>query len=236
VSEPALRAVGLGKRFGRAVALEDVALELAAGESLAVLGPNGAGKSTLLRLIAGLARPTSGALFVDGTPAHRAQARARIGFIGHASLLYAALTARENLVFAARLQRLRDGSARAQRLLEAGGLSRVADLPVAGLSRGTAQRVAIARGLVHDPALVLLDEPFAGLDPRAAAGLADHLARLRAAGRTLVIVTHDPARAAQLADRAIVLGGGRIVFEQRCTPAGAEALERAVLAASDAGA
>ena len=233
MSEPALRAVGLGKRFGRSLALAGIDLELAQGVSLAVLGPNGAGKSTLLRLIAGLARPTAGSLHVAGAPAHRREARARIGYIGHASLLYPSLSARENLMFAARLQRVGEAEQRVERLLVSSGLAHVAELPVAGFSRGMSQRLSIARGLVHDPALLLLDEPFTGLDPRAAAALAERLAALRAAGRSLVLVTHDAQRAAALSDRAIVLAAGRVVF----TGAGADgapALERAVLAASDA--
>ena len=142
MSEPALRASGLGKRFGRSVALDGVDLELPAGASLAVLGPNGAGKSTLLRLIAGLARPTSGSLTVAGTPAHRPAARARVGFIGHASLLYPSLTARENLLFAARLQQVAGAADRVERWLEESGLARVADLPVVPL---LARNVAAAR-------------------------------------------------------------------------------------------
>jgi heme exporter protein A len=233
VSEPALRAVGLAKRFGRSIALAGVDLELPQGVSLAVLGPNGAGKSTLLRLIAGLARPSSGSLCVAGTPAHRPAARARVGFIGHASLLYPSLTARENLLFAARLQRVEAAALRVEQLLESSGLARVADVPIAGFSRGMSQRLSIARGLIHDPPVLLLDEPFTGLDPRAAAALAERLAALRAAGRTLVLVTHDPKRAAELADRAIVLAAGRVVFERRSGEGGAETLERAVLEAGD---
>ena len=236
MSEPALRASGLGKRFGRSVALDGVDLELPAGASLAVLGPNGAGKSTLLRLIAGLARPTSGSLMVGGIAAHRPAARARVGFIGHASLLYPSLTARENLLFAARLQQAPGAAVRVERWLEASGLARVADLPVSHFSRGMSQRLAIARGLVHDPSLLLLDEPFAGLDPRGAIRLAEQLSSLHAAGRTLVLVTHDPKRAAELSDRAIVLDAGRVVFESRGGEGGWEALERAVLAASDSAA
>ncbi|HEY8154989.1 MAG TPA: ABC transporter ATP-binding protein [Myxococcota bacterium] len=234
MSGPALRASGLGKRFGRSVALDGVDLELPEGASLAVLGPNGAGKSTLLRLIAGLARPTSGSLLIAGTPAHHPAARARVGFIGHASLLYASLSARENLLFAARLQRVPEAAARVAGWLEAAGLARVGELPVSHFSRGMSQRLAIARGLVHDPSLLLLDEPFAGLDPRAASRLAAQLASLRAAGRTLLLVTHDPRRAAEQCDRAIVLAAGRVAYAGRGDQAGAEALERAVLAASDA--
>jgi heme ABC exporter ATP-binding subunit CcmA len=236
MSEPALRASGVGKRFGRSAALDGIDLELPAGACLAVLGPNGAGKSTLLRLLAGLARPTSGSLSVAGAPAHLPAARRQVGFIGHASLLYPQLTARENLLFAARLHQVPEAAARVEGWLERAGLSRVADLVVAGFSRGMSQRLAIARGLVHDPALVLLDEPFAGLDARAAARLAGQLEALPAAGRSLVLVTHDLKRAAELCDRAIVLSAGRIVFDSQGRPAAAEALERALLAASDSAA
>ncbi len=233
MSEPALRASGLGKRFGRSAALDGIDLELPPGASLAVLGPNGAGKSTLLRLLAGLARPTSGSLRVDGAPAHLPAARRRVGFIGHASLLYPYLTARENLLFAARLHQVREAAARVERWLERAGLSRVADLPVSQFSRGMSQRLAIARGLVHDPFLLLLDEPFAGLDARAATQLAEQLASLHAAGRSLVLVTHDLKRAAELSDRAIVLAAGRVVFDSEGRRAGEETLERALSAASD---
>jgi len=236
MSEPALRASGLGKRFGRSIALDGVDLELPAGASLAVLGPNGAGKSTLLRLIAGLARPTAGSLTVGGIPAHRPAARARVGFIGHASLLYPSLTARENLLFAARLQQAPAAAVRVERWLEESGLAPFADVPVSHFSRGMSQRLAIARGLIHDPPLLLLDEPFAGLDPRAATRLAEQLASSHAAGRTLVLVTHDPKRAAELSDRAIVLAAGRIVFDRCGGEAGAAALDRAVLAAGDSAA
>ena len=237
MSEPALRASGLGKRFGRSVALDGVDLELPAGASLAVLGPNGAGKSTLLRLIAGLARPTAGSLTIAGMPAHRPAARAphrlhrpRVAPVSVAD------RAREPALRRAAATRSPGAAGRVERWLEESGLARVADLPVSHFSRGMSQRLSIARGLVHDPSLLLLDEPFTGLDPRAATRLAAQLASLHAAGRTLVLVTHDPGARRELSDRAIVLGAGRVVFESRGGAAGAEALERAVLAASDSAA
>jgi heme exporter protein A len=156
-----------------------------------------------------------------------------VGFIGHASLLYPHLTARENLLFAARLHQVPDGATRVERWLERAGLSRVADLPVGSFSRGMSQRLAIARGLVHDPLLLLLDEPFAGLDAGAGARLAEQLAALHAAGRTLLLVTHDLKRAAELSDRAIVLSAGRVVFDSQGVRASAETLDRALLAAND---
>ena len=224
----------LSKRFGHAVALDALDLAVAPGESVAVLGPNGAGKSTLLRLLAGLARPTGGHLEVDGTAAHQREARARVGYIGHATLLYGNLTARENLIFAGRLQRVAEPGARADALLEEEELRQAANAPVQALSRGMAQRVAIARGLVHDPSLVLLDEPFSGLDHAAARRLTQRLQRLRAGGRSVVLVTHEIARAAELADASLVLSRGRRVHTGRGE--NAADLERAYLAAVGAAA
>jgi len=221
----------LSKRFGHAVALDGLDLALAPGESVAVLGPNGAGKSTLLRLLAGLARPSEGHLEVDGTAAHRREARARVGYIGHATLLYGDLTARENLIFAGRLHGVAKPGARADALLGEEELGHAADHPVQALSRGMAQRVAIARGLVHDPPLVLLDEPFSGLDRAAAQRLTRRLQRLRAGGRSVVLVTHELTRAAELADASLVLSRGRVVHAGR--DENAAELERAYLAAVD---
>jgi len=217
----AIVARGVEKRFGRVHALRGIDLELAAGHTLALLGPNGAGKSTLLRLFAGLARPSAGSLRVGtaggarASAAERRRARAAIGYLGHATLLYPDLTARENLVFAARLHSVSDPGARADALLAQQGLEGVADRFARSFSRGMAQRLAIARGLVHDPAIVLLDEPFTGLDPNAAQALETQLRRLRAEGRTLVLVTHELARACALADAAIVLSRGVVVHRAR---------------------
>ncbi|MEZ4216337.1 MAG: heme ABC exporter ATP-binding protein CcmA [Myxococcota bacterium] len=230
----ALRARGLEKRFGAFAALRGVDLDLAAGSCLAVLGPNGAGKSTLLRLLAGLARPTRGELelVADGAGATRGAARAHVGYLGHATLLYAELTAFENLVFAARLCGVADPAARAHALLEAEGLAHAADRRAGDFSRGMSQRLAIARALVHDPRLVLLDEPFTGLDRSAADRLAERLAALRAQGRTCVLVTHELRAASRLADEAIVLLGGRVRARLRGAELEREALERAYGAAT----
>ncbi|HJO23431.1 MAG: heme ABC exporter ATP-binding protein CcmA [Myxococcota bacterium] len=222
---------GLSKRFGRAVALDGLDLSLAPGASLAVVGPNGAGKSTLLRLLAGLTRPSAGQLEVDGTAAHLREARARVGYIGHATLLYSELTARENLVFAARLHGVEEPGCRADALLDEEALGHVADERVQALSRGMAQRVAIARGLIHSPALVLLDEPFSGLDRAAGQRLTQRLQRLRTTGRSVALVTHDLARAAELADASLVLSRGRVVHTGRGEDAAD--LERSYLAAVD---
>jgi heme exporter protein A len=203
-----VRARGLAKRFGPLTALHALDLTLSAGETLALLGPNGAGKSTLLRLLAGLARPSAGVVEVVAAGSRPAQ-RAAVGLVAHATFLYAQLSARENLALAARLYGVQGPHARAAELIAAHELAPVAERAAGDLSRGWAQRVAIARALVHEPRLLLLDEPFSGLDPRAADKLAERLAAQRGGTRAAVLVTHELARAAQLATRAVVLVRGR---------------------------
>jgi len=209
----AIRARALGKRFGAVVALRAVDLDLERGASLAVLGPNGAGKSTLLRILAGLSRPSSGELQIvgrDRDALRRGAARALVGYVGHATLLYPELSALENLVFAARLHGVAHPAARATELLVREGLGDVADRHVRDFSRGMSQRLSIARALVHDPQLVLLDEPFTGLDRSAADRLAERLEGLRRDGRSVVLVTHELPQASRLAERALVLERGRV--------------------------
>ncbi|HKJ24669.1 MAG TPA: heme ABC exporter ATP-binding protein CcmA [Myxococcota bacterium] len=227
----AIEARGLEKRFGPVSALRNLDLSVPAGTSLAVVGPNGAGKTTLLRLLAGLARPSAGRLEVGPPDPDRRRRRAGIGYLGHATLLYAALTARENLVFAARLQGVSDPDARAGALLASHGLEGFADRCVGEFSRGMAQRVAIARALVHDPPLVLLDEPFTGLDPDAAEGLAARLVGLHDGGRTVILVTHDLARAATFAERVVLLRRGALAADVERGDAAAGELEVMVRAA-----
>jgi len=206
---PAIAARGLTRRFGPLTALHPLDLEVPRGASLAVLGPNGAGKSTLLRLLAGLLRPSGGELRVGRAGGDRVARRREVGLIGHATFLYPALTARENLLLAGRLHGLRNEGERADQLLEEVGLAAVAARRAGSFSRGMAQRLAIARALMHDPSLLLLDEPFTGLDPRGAELLGLRLLGLREAGRTLLLVSHDLARAAELAEQALVLARGR---------------------------
>ena len=234
MTAPAIVAEGLVKRFGRAAALRDVGFALPRGETLAVLGANGAGKSTLLRLLAGLARPTAGRLEVDGLAPGDRRARARLGYVGHATLLYPALTARENLIFAARLHALADAADRADAGLAREGLAAVAARRAGDFSRGMAQRLAIARGLIHDPPIVLLDEPFTGLDPRAALHLERRLETLRAEGRSVVWVTHEIDRALRGCDRALVLARGRVVWEAQGASLSRGALAQALDAGADA--
>ena len=222
MSEPAVAGEGVGKRFGRAIALREVDFEVHAGDCLALLGPNGAGKSTLLRLVAGLARPSSGKLQVLGAAPGTSTARAKIGYIGHATLLYPTLTARENLVFAARMYGTEDPVGRADRLLDEEGLNPVAHRKAGDFSRGMSQRLSIARSLVHDPKVLLLDEPFTGLDRGSAERLQTRIAALRDQGRALLLVSHEVEQAARVASRALLLIQGRVAL---ATPAAPDPLE-----------
>jgi heme exporter protein A len=226
VSQALVVARRLEKRFGPIPALRGLDLEIPAGSTLAVIGPNGAGKSTLLRLLSGLTRPSGGELRVGRKGGDRRSRRGQVGLIAHASFLYPALTARENLILAGRLHGVANPALRADQLLEEEELTAVAERRTGGFSRGMSQRLSIARGLVHDPEIVLFDEPFTGLDPRAASRLAERLGTLRAARRTVVLVTHDLARAAQLADQTLLLVRGQSVPLPAEAAGDATALER----------
>ena len=229
---PAVSARGLEKRFGALRALRGIDLEVPSGRTLAVIGPNGAGKSTLLRILAGLVRPTAGQLEIDGQPSGGSgPGRARIGYIGHTTLLYPELSARENLVFAGRLFGVADPAARADELLVEEGLADCASRRVGTFSRGLAQRLSIARAIVHDPPLVLLDEPFTGLDRQSSDRLAHRLQGLRRDGRSAVLVTHELRQVAQLADSVLVIAAGRPVYRAEGEALAPEVLEPAYLAA-----
>ena len=197
---------GARRDFGERIAFEGLDLSLDTRASLAVIGPNGSGKTTLLRVLAGLLRPSAGQATVLGCdlPDETWRLRGRIGYLGHEPLLYRDLTARENLRFAARLHGLdgERGEGRIEELLGVVGMQRRGDDPVADFSAGMAQRVAVCRALLHDPELLLLDEPDAHLDA-AATEVVDGL--LDAAGATLVVVTHDRGRASR-ADQLLELG------------------------------
>jgi heme exporter protein A len=204
----ALELRALTRRYGERLALAELTLTLEAGQTLAVLGPNGAGKTTLLRLLATLLRPHAGEIRVLGhaLPQESWAVRGRIGLLGHEPLLYRELTARENLAFHAALHGAEAG--RAEQLLTAVGMERRADEPMRTLSRGMVQRVAVCRALLHDPELLLLDEPRANLDP-AASELVEPLIG-RSSGRTRVIVSHDPAGLLAEADLVLGLVRGRV--------------------------
>ena len=208
----ALRLAGLRRDYGERTALDGVGLELAAGESLVVLGPNGAGKTTLLRILATLLRPSGGEVVVLGCslPREAWKLRGKIGYLGHEPLLYRDLSGRENLRFHARLHGISGaaGEARIDELLVAVGMERRADERIAELSAGMRQRLAICRCVLHEPELLLLDEPDSNLDAEGR-----ELARELigpGAGRTRVIVTHDPDRFLPEADQVLRLGIGEM--------------------------
>lgn len=224
-SEFALELRGVWKSYGDTHALRDVWLGVRRARALAVLGPNGAGKSTLLRVAAGIARPNRGDVCLDGRPlATDRNVQRRVGFAGHLSFLYGHLTAEENLRFYAQLYGLEPNGALAG--LDRFGLMPYRHRPVRTLSRGLVQRVSLARALLHDPEVVLLDEPFTGLDLEAARMFHDAIADLRARGRVVVIATHAWADAQELADEAVVLVSGRLALQDA-----ASALDRDRLAA-----
>ncbi len=210
MSEPALALAGVERRFGERLALAGVSVELQGGRSLVVFGPNGAGKSTLLRVIAGLLRPHAGSACVLGAelPAETWRVRGRIGYIGHEPLLYRELSGRQNLRFQARLYRVCEQ--RVEEVLRAVGMERRANDPVRELSRGMVQRLAAARAVLHDPPLLLLDEPGAGLDPGGAELLEPLIGR--SSGRSRVVVTHDVEGGLAQADVALGLRAGRQAF------------------------
>ena len=207
-SEPAVVLVGLRREFGDRAALDGVDLRLERGQSLAVLGPNGSGKSTLLRILSGLLRPTDGEVSVLGCalPKETYRIRGRVGYLGHEPLLYRDLSPRENLALSAALHGLEPETAepRIESLLDAVEMTRRGDDRVAELSAGMRQRIDICRAVLHQPELLLLDEPDAHLDP-GARGL---VAPLIATGesRTRVLVSHDRERATADADSVLELG------------------------------
>jgi heme exporter protein A len=210
VGEPAVRLSGLVRRYGEREALSDVSLSLAAGQTLVVFGPNGAGKTTLLRVLATLLRPHAGGVRVlgHGLPNEAWAVRGHVGLLGHEPLLYRELTARENLMFHARLHGV--DAARVEEQLVAVRLADRADEPLKTLSRGMVQRAAVARATLHDPELLLLDEPWANLDP-AARELVEPLigpGTNPARPRTRVISSHDPAGGLAEADLVLGLRGG----------------------------
>jgi heme exporter protein A len=212
----AIELEGLERRYGERVALTGVTVRVGEGETLAVLGPNGAGKTTLLRVLAGLLRPHGGTARVLGAelPEQRWKVPGKVGYLGHEPLLYRELSGRENLRYHARLHRV--NGARVEQLLEATGMRTRADEPLRDLSAGMVQRLAAARAVLHDPPLLLLDEPRSNLDPAAAELLEPLIGR--ASGRTRVLVTHDVEGALAEADGALGLKAGRQSFAEKAPP------------------
>jgi heme exporter protein A len=206
----ALEVEGLTRHYGEREALSDVSLALAEGQTLVVFGPNGAGKTTLLRVLATLLRPHAGSVRVLGSqlPDQSWAVRGRIGLLGHEPLLYRELSAQENLRFHARLYNV--GEERVQALLEALAMDARAREPLHVLSRGMVQRVAVARAVLHDPDMLLLDEPYANLDPAAVELVAPLIGAT--SGRTRVVCSHDPSGGLTEADLVLGLRAGRPVL------------------------
>jgi heme exporter protein A len=224
VRVPALELVELARNYGERRVLSGVSLTLEAGETLVVFGPNGAGKTTLLRVLATLLRPHGGDVRVLGRklPEEGWAVRGRIGMLGHEPMLYRELSARENLLYHARLHDR--PPARVSEVLERVGMSERADEPLRTLSRGMVQRVAIARTVLHEPELLLLDEPYAHLDP-AARELVDPLLGAEEQ-RTRVISSHDPSGGLEEADLVLGLRAGRVaVLRERAAVRSAELVE-----------
>jgi heme exporter protein A len=203
------------KTFEFKPVLRGVSLTVAAGATVALLGPNGAGKTTLLRILATLARPSAGTVVIDGLDLRRdAQAiRGRIGYLGHQPLLYEELTAEENMDFFARMHGVQNRQARVSALIERVGLRLKAKEHVRDLSRGQTQRLALARALLHEPTLLLLDEPDSGLDEQGIALLEEILRERSALGQTAIFTTHDLAWGLGVADHALALVAGRVTYD-----------------------
>jgi ABC-2 type transport system ATP-binding protein len=215
----ALRAASLSKRYGARVALRDVSFAAAEGEKVAVIGPNGAGKTTLLGILAGALPATSGTVEVPG----------RVGWVPQQPALYSKLSVAENLRLFARLEKVADVEGVVARMLEQTALAGRAGDEVGALSGGNRQRVNIAIGLLAEPAVLLLDEPSASLDPRQRARLWEFIGALARAGTTVIFTTHDVGEAERHADRLLVLADGELLFTG--TP---EELERVTAAAAAA--
>lgn len=211
-TDSVLEANELSRTFGRLRAVQGLTFMLASGQSLALFGPNGAGKTTLLRLLAGLLKPTGGNASIAGRDIRTdSTTRGRIGLISHQSMLYPALTALENVEFAARLYGVANARDASRGALETLGVADRATSYVRTLSRGMQQRVSIARAIVHAPAVLLLDEPYTGLDASGATTLSEMLHGLRVGGATMVLVTHNVAEGLGVASHAAVMLNGRLV-------------------------
>jgi ABC-type multidrug transport system, ATPase component len=233
-SPTGIRFENIEKRFGTLTALRRIRFEVVAGECVVLAGRNGSGKTTLLRIAAGLVRPSSGELTFpshtpgasgvpDGAPSEVSKAvaiqpaKVAPGFVAHATMVYDELTAEENLLLFARLQETPNAAARVQQLLQEVGLFERRASLVRTFSRGMRQRVAIARALLHEPSILLLDEPASGLDPQGVAWLAATLRHLRDAGCTILMSLHGESEISALATRAVRLDAGLIVADTRAS-------------------
>jgi len=211
LSVPALDVSGVSKDFGRIIALRGVTFSVQAGEFVSILGRNGAGKTTLLNVVSGISRPSEGSVRLFGTDPGDRENKAKLAVISHEMFLYGNLTAVENLQYYSRVYNISDAAARIDAVLQNVELThRRFDL-VATYSRGMTQRLTIARALLHQPSLLLLDEPFTGLDQHAIGMLITLLLKQKEMGRTILLTTHDLHTAAELSDRYLVISKHKIV-------------------------
>jgi heme exporter protein A len=218
MSEAAVSVDHIWKFYGDFPALRDISVQVEPGTCTALLGRNGAGKTTLLRTIAGLSRAARGQITIFGKDVRQEQTRRRVGVLGHAIGIYDELSAIENLRLFARLYDIRDAEAAAGRWLERVGLERVATGMVREFSRGMRQRLAVARAFLHDPDVLLLDEPFTSLDDRAIAVLQTVLRQGLAEGRTVIMSTHQLREALELATHVALINRGKLAFHGVRTP------------------
>jgi heme exporter protein A len=209
---PVVATEKLTRTFGSRRAVDGVSISVGSGDALAIFGPNGAGKTTLLRILAGILKPSAGdARIGDAKLPGGPEVRRRIGIVSHYSLLYDALTARENVEFAARLYGVRDVRERAGNVLRAMQILDRANTPVRALSRGMKQRVSVARAMVHDPDVILADEPFTGLDVVGSKALSRLFTGLKERGAAVILVTHNVEEGLSLSTQAAIMNSGRIV-------------------------
>ena len=209
------------KLLGDKLVLRNITLTLEKGEILAVIGPNGAGKSTFFKCTVGLLQPTSGEIFLEGKSVRKnsGEVKQRIGFLGHESFLYNTLSPLENLKFYGKLYKVKDLDRKANDLLKEVGLYLFRDMPIRSFSRGMMQRLAIARVLLPDPEILMLDEPHTGLDQEAVALLNKIIKSKRESGTSILIISHDFEQVHALADRVAVLRKGKIISTKPLTPA-----------------
>ena len=217
--ENAIEVRHLRKAFGTLKAVDGIDFELKQGEFLTVFGPNGAGKTTLIKILAGLTRPSSGTAKVAGFDVAEGhpEMRKEIGIISHATALYADLTPLENLIFFARMHGLEQPEDRALKVIEEVGLSPRRNDRVRTFSRGMLQRLSIARAVLHDPAILFLDEPFTGLDLHATNVLKEHLQRLHDRHRTILMTTHDISCGLEMCDKVALQVQGKFAFLENIT-------------------
>ena len=226
---PAIRIVGVSKAFGRNAVLQDLHLEVGWGQVLAVLGPNGSGKSTLLKILATLTQADFGQVQIAGMDieSRGAQVRRLIGVVTHDAMHYAALTVAENLRLHANLFGLEDPQSRVDVVSETMGIASILNVRAGSLSHGQQRRLSIARALLHDPPLLLLDEPESGLDQEALTRIRSLIEESKQAGKSILLTTHNLHWGLQLADRAVLLNHGRVEYDSDAAGVVQSAVEEA---------